>query len=306
MNIKDYFSFTKGEKRGVIFLLSLIIVFIVSLNLIKLFKVTQSINFNAFENEIAQFENELKTHLMNDSISRLNRKTIYLPDSLFDFNPNTINDSDWIKLGFKEWQVKTINNYKTKGGEFRFKSDVNKIFGITDTLYQMLFPYILLPEKTEKESFQNTYTNKSAKNHFEPFTKKETVIVDINLADTTEFKSIKGIGSAFSKRIVKYRESLGGFTSIEQLKEVYGVNDELFNNIKPFVKISNKNPNLININNVDLEVLKKHPYIDWKLAKTIVAYRNSHGNYKDVNDIKQIHLITDEIYTKIAPYLTVK
>ncbi|MCB0381652.1 MAG: helix-hairpin-helix domain-containing protein, partial [Flavobacteriales bacterium] len=76
--------------------------------------------------------------------------------------------------------------------------------------------------------------------------------------------------------------------------------------IKPFIKISNKNPNLININNVDLETLKKHPYIDWKIAKTIIAYRNSHGNYKDVDDIKQIHLVTDEIYTKIAPYLTVK
>lgn len=306
MNIKDYFSFTKGEKRGFVFLLVLIVLFTTSLFFIKNFKSNSSTNFSSFENEIAQFENELKTHLINDSTARLKRLTINLPDSLFDFNPNIINDSDWIKLGFKEWQVKTINNYKTKGGEFRYKSDVSKIFGITDTLYQMLVPYILLPEKTEKKSFQNTYTNKSVNRTFEPFTKKESVIVDINLADTTEFKSIKGIGSAFSKRIVKYRESLGGFISIEQLKEVYGINNELFNNIKPFIKISNKNPNLININNVDLESLKKHPYIDWNLAKTIVAYRNSHGNYKDVDDIKQIHLVTDEIYTKIAPYLTVK
>ena len=306
MNIKDYFSFTKGEKKGVIFLLIIIVVFIVLLNFIRLFKITEFTNFYAFENEIAQFENELKTHLMNDSISRFNSQKIYLPDSLFDFNPNTINDSDWIKLGFKEWQVKTINNYKTKGGEFRFKSDVSKIYGITDTLYQILLPYILLPEKIEKESIQTTYTSKFNNNHFEPYTKKETIIVDINLADTSEFQSLKGIGSAFSKRIVKYRESLGGYTSIEQLKEVYGINDDLFNNIKPFVKISNHNPNLININNVDLETLKKHPYIDWKIAKTIIAYRNSHGNYKDVHDIKQIHLVTDEIYTKIAPYLTVK
>ncbi|MGE0560970.1 MAG: ComEA family DNA-binding protein [Flavobacteriales bacterium] len=306
MNIKDYFSFTKGEKRGVVFLLMLIILFTTSLFFIKNFKSNSTTNFSAFENEITHFENELKTHLINDSLARLNRQTIYLPDSLFDFNPNTINDSDWVKLGFKEWQVKTINNYKTKGGKFRFKSDVSKIFGITDTLYQMLFPYILLPEKTEKESFQNTYTNKSNNSHFEPFTKKETIIVDINLADTSEFKSLKGIGSAFSKRIVNYRESLGGFISTEQLKEVYGINDEIFNSIKPFVKISNKNPNLININHVDLETLKKHPYIDWKIAKTIITYRNSHGNYKDVNDIRQIHLVTDEIYTKIAPYLTIK
>lgn len=308
MNIKNYFSFSKGEKRGVIFLLSLIVIVIVSINFIKLFKHNGINDFSKFDEEISVFEKELKAHVIKDSLSRINKNKVVLPTELFDFNPNTINDADWIKLGLKEWQIKTINNYKSKGGEFRIKSDASKIYGLADTLYKLLYPYIQLPEEKIQNStnFNKTYTKFEKPNN--SFEKKNNInkIIDINTADTTELKTLKGIGSAFSKRIIKYRESLGGFIKIEQLKEVYGITEEMYNQNKSLLSISTNHLNLININTVDLETLKKHPYIDWNLAKTIVSYRKSHGSYKDVNDIKQIHLVTDEIYTKIAPYLTVK
>lgn len=305
MSIKDYFSFNKGEKRGVIVLLTIIILFTISLHFIKYFRVIDQTDFSKFDEEISEFEKEMIQQKRQDSIARSTKYAPKIPTDFFEFNPNETEDSNWLKLGFKEWQVKTINNYKSKGGEFRVKSDVSKIFGITDTLYNLLYPYILLPESLEKKPYEKNYTNDFPKNNYEPYKKKEPIILDVNLCDTTQLQQLKGIGSAFSKRIIKYRESLGGFTSINQLKEVYGITDEIFNQISPNLKLSNTTIHQININQADEEQLKKHPYIGWKIAKPIVAYRKSHGKYTAVSDIKKIHLITDEIYSKIAPYLKV-
>lgn len=305
MSIKDYFSFTKGEKRGVFVLLTIIVLFTTSLHFIKYFRVIEQTDFSEFDEAITKFEKELIQQKLNDSIARTTKNSIALPSEFFEFNPNEMEDSNWLKLGFAEWQVRTINNYKSKGGEFRIKSDVSKIFGISDTLYKLLYPYILLPENIEKKVFEKNYANEYPKKNFEPFKKKEPILVDINLCDTSQLQELKGIGSAYSKRIIKYRESLGGFNSINQLKEVYGITNEIFNQISPNLKISNTTINQIDINQVDEEQLKKHPYIGWKLAKPIIAYRKSHGKFATVSDIKKIHLITDEIYSKIAPYLKV-
>lgn len=305
MGIKDYFSFTKGEKRGVVVLLTIIIFFTFSIHFIKYLRVVDQTDFSKFDEEISKFEKEMVQQRHQDSIVRATKYAPKIPTDFFEFNPNETEDSNWLKLGFKEWQVKTINNYKAKGGEFRVKSDVSKIFGITDTLYNLLYPYILLPESLEKKPYEKNHTNDFPKKNYEPYKKKELIILDINLCDTTQLQELKGIGSAFSKRIIKYRESLGGFTSINQLKEVYGITDEIFNQISPNLKLSNTTIHQININQADEEQLKKHPYIGWKIAKPIVAYRKSHGKYTAVSDIKKIHLITDEIYSKIAPYLKV-
>lgn len=305
MSIKDYFSFTKGEKRGVFVLLTIIILFTISLYFIKYFRVINQTDFSKFDDEISKFEKEMIEQKQQDSIAKATKYAPKIPTVFFEFNPNETDDSNWIKLGFKEWQVKTINNYKAKGGEFRVKSDVSKIFGISDTLYHLLYPYILLPESIQKKPYEKKYTNDFQKKNYEPYKNKEPIILDINHCDTTQLQQLKGIGSAFSKRIIKYRESLRGFTSINQLKEVYGITDEIFNQISPNLKLSNTIINQININQADEEQLKKHPYIGWKLAKPIVAYRKSHGKFSAVSDIKKIHLITDEIYSKIAPYLKV-
>lgn len=376
MNVKDYFAFTKGEKRGVIVLLFIIVILSVGIQFIKFFKITEFTDFSRFDAEIAIFEKERTQQLKEDSLSKTTKYNFIPPTELFEFNPNKIEDSNWLKLGFAAWQVKTINNYKAKGGKFRIKSDVSRIFGVTDTLYQLLYPYILLPDEKEnkfndsdkKETHKITYFNfdpntiskeqwgnlgfkdwqiKTIFNYkekggswktkadvkkiyglaetdydkLEPYillpdeiskvetpTKKDyNKKVNINTADAKELTNLKGINSEkYAEIIVKYRAELGGFVKKEQLKEVWNLKIETYNEFVNQVELGNTFPQQLNINKATVEELKIHPYIGWNIAKSIIAYRKSHGNYKDVSDIKQIHLITDEIYSKIVPYLTVQ
>jgi DNA uptake protein ComE-like DNA-binding protein len=133
---------------------------------------------------------------------------------------------------------------------------------------------------------------------------KEIVVVNINTADTLAFSKIPGIGFGYARRIIKYREQLGGFISFQQMKEVYKLPPEVIDDHLANFKIENTELSKININIVDVATLKMHPYITWNVANSIVQMRNVHGNFKQVIDIKKSDLINDDLFLKIAPYLT--
>ena len=290
MNIKDYFSFTQGEKRGVIFLLAIIFLLIIAIPITTFFDKNEAVDFSAFEAAITQFEKE------QDALS--NKKWVKQTE-FFPFNPNTISNEEWLKLGFKEWQVKAINNYKAKGGHWRTKSDVKKIYGLKEEHYQELLPFILLPEELISSSKISPEQQSFSKKDIPP------LIIDINTADTTTFKKLKGIGTVYANRIVKYRKLLGGFISIEQLKEVYGLNEEIYHSIQPQVIIKDQSISKIDINTANANILKKHPYIDWKIANAIEKYRKANDDYENIEELKKIHLINEETFLKIAPYLSI-
>ena len=133
----------------------------------------------------------------------------------------------------------------------------------------------------------------------------EKILIDINTADTLLLRSLNGIGPVLSKRIIEYRSKLGGFLKKEQLKEIYGFRIETYDKIKNKIHILDSTIIRININTVSIEALKNHPYINWNLANSIVKYREQHGQYTSIEKIKSIHLVVDEIYRKIAPYLRI-
>lgn len=145
------------------------------------------------------------------------------------------------------------------------------------------------------------------KKEINPTSKKiERKTVELNSADSTLLKSLKGVGSYYAKKIIEYRTKLGGFYSLSQLKEVYGLNPEVLEQNKGYITLDTLLINKININKVSVEELKKHPYIKWRVANSIVMYRANHGAYKSNKDIQQSDLVTNELYRKIAKYLTVK
>lgn len=366
--LNDYFSFSRGEKRGVVVLFLIIILLIVGIQFIDYFSINKTTDFTEFENAINQFEKERNLKLESE---KTNKKI-----ELFNFNPNNISDSEWVKLGFKDWQIKTINNYKTKGGSWKVKDDVAKIYGLDSNHFKQLKPYILLPEKietksidfsrekTESEYFEfnpNTITktewkklgfadwqiktifNYKAKGgkwktkadvsniygleeskylKLKPYillpdkieqtdlAKKEknyTQKVNVNTATTKDLLNLKGIKSEkYAAIIIKYRNSLGGFIKKEQLKEVWNLSEETYLGFEHQIELGNINPTQLNINTNEIKDLTKHPYIDWKTGNAIIKYRKANGNYKSIDELKKIHLISQETYLKITPYLIVK
>lgn len=139
--------------------------------------------------------------------------------------------------------------------------------------------------------------------HFKKYT---SLIVDVNTADSTEFRKLRGIGQVYSSRIVRYRNWLGGFHVKEQLLEVYGIDSALFLAIEPNLVITTSSINKININLCTSQTLSSHPYISKKIARSIVKYREHHGDYKSLNDLKLIPLIDEELLRKIAFYLALE
>jgi DNA uptake protein ComE-like DNA-binding protein len=136
--------------------------------------------------------------------------------------------------------------------------------------------------------------------------KNEKLMVEINSADTALLKELKGIGSMFAKRIVKFRNALGGFVKKEQLLEVYGLDKEKYEIIAPQIEIDSSLVKKININSASVETLAKHPYINKRVAAKIYWHRTQHGNYSNLQDILKLNLVDEETFSKLEPYLKVK
>jgi len=218
---------------------------------------------------------------------------------LFDFDPNTLSTGGWKKLGIREKTISTIQNYLKKGGHFSEAEDLKKIYGVRPDDYLRLKPYIRITStKTESPA------NKQSEFKKETFaTKPRLVVVDINTADTAAFIALPGIGSKLALRIVNFRDKLGGFYSVDQIAETYGLPDYAFLKIKPFLKFETSIVKKFNINTATREEMKSHPYLKWNLANAIVEYRNQHGAFSSLEDLKKISLITTDIFDKVKFYL---
>lgn len=217
--------------------------------------------------------------------------------SLFYFDPNTLDDAGWEKLGVRSKTIRIIRNYLSKGGHFYKAADLQKIYGFSPNDYSKLKAYIKI--ETGKENYSSN-----------PVDRKETKrfsysIVDINTADTTAFIALPAIGSKLAERIIKFREKLGGFYSIDQVAEVYGLADSSFKKIKQYFELKHTMIKKININTATVDELKAHPYIKYKIAAPIIAYRNEHGLFSKLEDIKRVMVVTDEVYEKLLPYLAI-
>ena len=137
-----------------------------------------------------------------------------------------------------------------------------------------------------------------------PFRKK-TIVVDLNLADTLDLQEVRGIGPAYARRIVAYRERLGGFVHKAQLMEVWGIDSAAYHRIEPGVVLNSPPLRLLNINQLSIQELKKHPYLDYYQAKEIVRHREQYGAFENKSDLKKVNLIDADTYRRIAPYLSV-
>lgn len=313
---KGFLTFTKKEKRGTLVLLATIIGIFVSAKYIYPIIIQEDTTNNK---TIFAATDSLK-EMQKDSTKNYYNKNEYSDNggyhsypkkeynntftgTMFYFDPNTLSADGWRKLGVKDKTITGIQHYIEKGGRFREPDDLRKVWGLRDDEKDRLVPYVRIAGGQEK-----TYTN-NYKNNYQPYEKKvyekkAISIVDINTGDSAAYDGLPGIGAGFSRRIIKFRDKLGGFYKVEQVGETFGLPDSVFQKIKPYLKINGDNIHKININSATEEELKVHPYIRWQMAKVISEYKKQHGNYKALEDLKKIMLINAETYDKISPYLT--
>lgn len=219
---------------------------------------------------------------------------------LFSFNPNTLDAEGWRRLGLSLKTVRTIMNYRSKGGRFYKKEDLQKIWGLPDGFYERVEDHISIPPR------DNNYTERPVFNKRGVYEKAPPRPIDINTADTGAWIALPGIGSKLAGRIVAFRNKLGGFHSVEQVGTTYGLPDSTFQKIKPLLSIGEHGIDRININTATKEQLSAHPYINWKLAAAVVAYREQHGRYASVADLKKIMIMDEATFEKLMPYISVQ
>ena len=312
---KGFLIFTKKEKRGTLVLLATIIGIFVSAKYVYPIIVKEDTRDNkaifAAADSLKEREKDNPKNYYDKG--DYNDKADYqaypkkqygntFSGTMFYFDPNRLSADGWKKLGVKDKTITGIQHYIEKGGRFRTPDDLRKIWGLRDDEKDRLVPYARIEGGQEK-----TYTNYGSS--YKPYEKKvyekkAISMVDINIGDSAAYDGLPGIGAGFSKRIIKFRDKLGGFYKVEQVAETFGLPDSVFQKIKPYLKINSENIHKININTATEEELKVHPYIRWQLAKVITEYKKQHGNYKALEDLKKIMLINEETYHKITPYLS--
>ena len=316
--LRDYFAFNQTEIKGFMFMIFLIVVLIISVfifdflpdnpqtfktidpkrveELMAKIEVKESDKKEAFQD---RYTNKYEKYDSDNSPSK--------PIKLAPFNPNQASQTQLEELGIASWMAKRIINYRTKGGQFRKKEDLQRIYDFPTDLYTKLEPYITLPEKSVNGGFtpfpkteispeSKTSVTFSNNESFKP------VAFDLNRADTNDLKKLKGIGSKLSARIIKYRDMVGGFYSENQVKEVFGLDSTVVDEILKFATIKNPSLKKIKINEVTAEEFK-HFYIRPYVAKSVIAYRQQHGNFTSKKDFESIKLLDAKTLDKLFPYL---
>ncbi|MBC7587979.1 MAG: helix-hairpin-helix domain-containing protein [Chitinophagaceae bacterium] len=303
--ITDYFSFSKKE-RVAVFIVLLVAAGFIALPYFFGIKKKSFPQNQALQEQIHALQNNKKKSVYtvndDDNISPQPSTEMGVANkiTLFQFDPNTLDKDGWMRLGIKEKTAKTIINYHSKGGKFKTPEDIRKIWGLRKEDADRIIPYAVIPSSNANKS--NDYNGFQKPNP----TNSKPVLLDANTATFQELRTLPGIGNSLPYKIVKYRERLGGFLNMLQVKETFGMNDSIFEAILPFLHVLPTETKKLNINAASDFELGGHPYIDKNVAKAITIYRTQHGGFKSVEEIKKIVFITNEVYNKISPYLEVK
>lgn len=287
--IKSYFQFTKNQRTGVFCLLVLIVVF----QVIYCF-----IDFNFVIPKSTEKENWLSLQHKINSIKQ--EKLEFVPKN-YPFNPNFITDFKGYKLGMSVAEIDRLLAFRKQNKYVNSSKEFQAVTKISDSLLAVISPYFKFPDwvKNKKELVDNKSYSKTA------FAKKEKIVIlDINQATKEDLIKIYGIGEATSLRILKFKEGLGGFVSMDQMNDVWGLSLEVIENLNSHFKVSAQpTVNKIDINNASIKELAQFPYFNYQIAKQIVTFRSMNGDFKNKDDLTKIKGLSIDKATIIALYL---
>jgi DNA uptake protein ComE-like DNA-binding protein len=359
---KDLFDFTAREKRGILVLVSFIII-LVGIRIAEPWeRESDSYDFSGFEAEIERFEagltiNENSGHSKNSN--QTTESKFDFDKELHDFNPNDISRNEMLKIGFSLTLAENLINFRNAGGIFYKPEDLRKLYHMTDEIYSHLDPFISINNPSPMEDYSEIFLfnpNTISKDSimllgfsekvserwinyrnsggvFEssedvkriygvnrkridelsdyisipdmPDTLDENLTIEINSCQYKDLFKVEGMTSELASKIISYRTLLGGYVNPDQLNEVYGMTDLLFDELSNVIIVDDKITK-IKINQADFKTLIRHPYLNESDVKALLKYRDYNGGFSNGRDIQRNNLISDSTYQKITPYLSLE
>ena len=325
--IRDYFGFSHKESRGFLVLIFLTLLCLLIPFMYRFVSSQKPVDTSVADQRkldslvaLMQAEEAKQPQFGNRADKDKTTAERFSEPKLFNFDPNTVSVAGWQQLGLPRWMAERIEKYRSKGGQFRRKEDLLKIYDFPPDLYDQLEPYITLKETPHTDRFSNDrfgankpYANEPYKSGDRPAfsprpaypdrpAKAAPQPFDINTADTSQLIALKGIGATLAGRIVKFRDALGGFVSTDQFRDIYGLDSLALNELATFGKIKSS-VRKIPVNTATADELDRHPFLSRRQAQIIVSYREQHGAYTSAESLKPIRILDAKTIEKIAPYL---
>lgn len=282
---KPYFVYTKSQRLGIVALFALIAL----LQALYYFS-----HFTAPDSDSPEKQQWLSVQTKIDSLGKLVQRQ---RPKIYPFNPNFISDFKGYQLGLSVAEIDRLLAFRKTNQYVNSAEEFQKVTKVSDSLLEKIAPYFKFPDWVKNKN----------KNHFPTsFGKKEKelAVLDINLATQEDLKKIYGIGDGLSERILKEKEKLGGFVSMEQMAEVWGLSEEVVVSLNRSFAIGTiPNVKKIKINDASIKELSQFPYFRYALAKSIVTYRSMNGPIKDSEDLIKISGFPVDKVKIIALYL---
>lgn len=294
----DFFHFNQQERNG-IFVLCLIITVLITVRLLLPYVTGDDDSVQLISLTVQPGLTEQRVQEQKFGVKQ-EQKPHFTSGKRFVFNPNTITEVDAQKLGFSKQLSATLVKFRNKGGKFFQPEDLKKLYGLSPKLYEQLESYILIPHAGKNNRHDSVFAASPRVYEKKTYARES---VELNTADSLSIVYLKGIGPGFTKRIIKYRSMLGGFHSLNQLKEVYGITDSMFALLSSQVKLDVNTITKIPINVIDFNTLRRHPYFNFQLAQAVINYRNKHGKLTE-EDMKALGVFSNEKLKLILPYLS--
>ncbi len=296
--LKNFLTYTRSERNGTIVLSTILLIIIIISIFLRDIIVKETIpdtsayeRIDSFFSSLRYVEPEKKNayHSVLKEELPITKRVKY-----FYFDPNSVSIDSLVDMGLSPKQAQVVINYRNKGGRFKVADDLSKIHVIDSFTFRKLKPWVKISSDISPCD--------STRVEVVP----QKVYIELNSADTVSLTKLKGIGRSFARRIIAYRDLLGGFYSVSQLSEVYGLSPEVIGSIQTNIWVDSTAIKHLNLNLVSYEDLKNHPYLTDYQAKAIVYYRSKKGTINTIGELVSNKLIPSDKFNKVRPYFTVR
>ena len=300
-SLRKWFSFSKGERVAIVTILAAILILVLACLFRPSRKSLNDASLHNLDSLLALRQAAIETQRQQQA-EKVQEMAELHP---FPFNPNTLTEEEWLRMGLADRQVRNIMNYKAKGGKFYSKKDLGKLYTISEEEFAQLEPYIVLPEASRGTGYKTASKKQEEKagEEFKPVEKKAIPVVDLNTVDSTTLVELPQIGPYTAVRIIEFREKLGGFVNKEQLRDVKGMDEARFAAIQPYINLGAVEIRKVDVNRADFKTLVHHPYLNYEQVKLIFNQREKRGMIKNWEQLDALLKEEGEVNPLLEQYV---